>query len=78
MEHFAQVIEQIDYKIATVKFDIKETELHLHKQLNAGVSEEYLSDYYAIIDIETGRLDGLKEALRILQSELLNYHLSQL
>jgi hypothetical protein len=47
-------------------------------QLNAGVSEEYLSDYYAIIDIETGRLDGLKEALRILQSELLNYHLSQL
>ena len=78
MEHFAQVIEQIDYKIATVKFDIKKTEIYLHKQLNAGVSEEYLSDYYAIIDIETGRLDGLKEALRILQSELLNYHLSQL
>ena len=78
LESFAQVVEQIDDKIASIKCDIKETERHLHKQLNAGVPEEHLSDYYAIIDIETGRLDGLKEALRILQSELLNYHLSQL
>ena len=54
MEHFAQVVEQIDYKIATVKFDIKETELHLHKQLNAGVPEEHLSDYYSLLDTNEG------------------------
>ena len=73
MEHFAQVIEQIDYKIATVKFDIKETELHLHKQLNAGVPEEHLSDYYSLLDINEGILSGLNEALSILQAARLNY-----
>ena len=73
MEHFAQVIEQIDYKIATVKFDIKETELHLHKQLNASVPEEHLSDYYSLLDINEGILSGLNEALRILQTAWLNY-----
>ena len=73
MEHFAQVIEQIDYKIATVKFDIKETELHLHKQLNAGVPEEHLSDYYSLLDINEGILSGLNEALSILQGARLDY-----
>ena len=73
MEHFAQVIEQIDYKIATVKFDIKETELHLHKQLNAGVPEEHLSDYYVLLDTNEGMLSGLNEALSILQAARLNY-----
>lgn len=73
MEHFAQVIEQIDYKIATVKFDIKETELHLHKQLNAGVPEEHLSDYYVLLDTNEGMVSGLNEALSILQAARLNY-----
>ena len=73
MEHFAQVIEQIDYKIATVKFDIKKTELHLHKQLNAGVPEEHLSDYYSLLDINEGILSGLNEARSILQTAWLNY-----
>ena len=77
MEHFAQVIEQIDYKIATVKFDIKETELHLHKQLKAGVPEDHLSDYYSLLDINEGILNGLKEALNILQSQLLKYNADQ-
>ena len=77
MEHFAKVIEQIDYKIATVKFDIKETELHLHKQLNAGVLEEHLSDYYSLLDINEGILNGLNEALNILQSQLLKYNADQ-
>ena len=73
MEHFAQVIEQIDYKIATVKFDIKKTEIYLHKQLNAGVSEEHLSDYYSLLDTKEGMLIGLNEALCILQAAWLNY-----
>ena len=78
MEHYAEVVDQICSKIATSKATIKTTETYLHKQLRSGAPVEQFSDYYAIIDIETGRLDGLKEALRILQSELLNYHLSQL
>ena len=69
MEHFAQVIEQIDYKIAIIKFDIQDTELHLHKQLNAGVPEEQLSVYYSLLDTN--------EALKILQSELRKYKLDQ-
>ena len=73
MEHFAQVIEQIDYKIATVKCDIKKTEIYLHKQLNAGVPEEHLSDYYSLLDINEGILSGLNEALSILQTAWLNY-----
>ena len=77
MEHFAQVIEQIDYKIATVKFDIKEPELHLHTQLNAGVLEEHLSDYYSLLDINEGILNGLNEALNIIQSQLLKYNADQ-
>jgi hypothetical protein len=73
LEHFAQVVEQIDFRISTIKFDIKEIETHLHKQLNAGVSEEHLSHYYTLLDTEEGKLSGLKEALSILQSALLNY-----
>ena len=78
MEHFAHVVEQIDDKIAAIKLDIKETELHLHEQLRSGAPAEQFSDYYSLLDSEEGRLSGLNEALRILQSELLNYHLSQL
>lgn len=73
MEHFAQVVEQIDYKIASIKCDIKETERHLHKQLNAGVPEEYLSDYYVLLDTNEGMLSGLNEALSILQGARLDY-----
>ena len=73
----SEYCEQIDYKIATVKFDIKKTELHLHKQLNAGVPEEHLSDYYSLLDSEEGRLSGLNEALKILQSQLLKYKADQ-
>ena len=73
LESFAQVVEQIDDKIASIKCDIKETELHLHKQLNAGVLEEHLSDYYSLLDINEGILSGLNEALSILQTAWLNY-----
>ena len=73
MEHFAQVVEQIDYKIASIKCDIKETERHLHKQLNAGVPEEHLSDYYTLLDTNEGMLSGLNEALSILQGARLDY-----
>ena len=73
LEHFAQVVEQIDYKIATVKLDIKETELHLHKQLNTGVPEEHLFDYYSLLDSKEGQLLWLNEALSILQAAWLNY-----
>ena len=73
MEHYAEVVEQIDYKIASIKCDIKETERHLHKQLNAGVPEEHLSDYYVLLDTNEGMLSGLNEALSILQAARLNY-----
>ena len=73
MEHYAEVVEQIDYKIASIKCDIKETERHLHKQLNAGVPEEHLSDYYVLLDTNEGILSGLNEALSILQAARLNY-----
>lgn len=73
MEHFAQVVEQIDFRIATIKFDIKEIETHLHEQLNAGVSEEHLSHYYSKLDEEEGKLSGLGEALSILKSALCDY-----
>lgn len=73
LESFAQVVEQIDDKIASIKCDIKETELHLHKQLNAGVPEEHFSDYYALLDTNEGMLSGLNEALSILQAARLNY-----
>lgn len=77
MEHFAQVVEQIDYKIATVKFDIKEAELHLHTQLNAGVPEEHLADYYSLLDTKEGTLSGLNEALSILQAAWLNLNYTE-
>ena len=73
LESFAQVVEQIDDKIASIKCDIKETERHLHKQLNAGVPEEHLSDYYVLLDTNEGMLSGLNEALSILQAARLNY-----
>ena len=73
MEHYAEVVEQIDYKIASIKCDIKETERHLHKQLNAGVPEEHLSDYYVLLDTNEGILSGLNEALSILQGARLDY-----
>ena len=46
MEHFAHVVEQIDDKIAAIKLDIKETELHLHEQLRSGAPIEQFSDLY--------------------------------
>ena len=73
LESFAQVVEQIDDQIASIICDIKETELHLHKQLNAGVPEEHLSDYYALLDTNEGMLSGLNEALSILQGARLDY-----
>ena len=73
LESFAHVVEQIDDKIASIKCDIKETELHLHKQLNAGVPEEHLYDYYVLLDTNEGKLSGLNEALSILQATRLNY-----
>ena len=73
MEHIAQVVEQIDDKIAALKLDIKEAELHLHTQLNAGVPEEHLSDYYALLETNEGKLSGLNEALSILKTAWLNY-----
>ena len=78
MEYYAEVVDQICSKIATSKATIKMTEAYLHKQLRSGAQVEQFSDYYALLDSEEGRLSGLNEALRILQSELLNYHLSQL
>ena len=73
LESFAQVVEQIDDKIASIKCDIKATELYLHKQLNAGVPEEHLSDYYELLDTNEGMLCGLNEALSILKATRLNY-----
>ena len=73
MEHFAQVVEQIADKIAAIKLDIKETELHLHEHLNAGVPKEQLVHDYSLLDIEEGTLSGLNEALNILQATWLNY-----
>ena len=78
MELFVFFVDQICSKIATSKATIKTTETYLHKQLRSGAPVEQFSDYYSLLDSEEGRLSGLNEALRILQSELLNYHLSQL
>lgn len=77
MEHFAHVVEQIDDKIAAIKLDIKETELHLHKQLRSGAPAEQFSDHYSLLDTEEGRINGLNEALNILQSQLLKYKADQ-
>ena len=73
MEHYAEVVDQICSKIATSKATIKETEIYLHKQLNSGVPIEHLSDHYSLLDTEEGRLSGLNESLKILQSALRDY-----
>lgn len=73
MEHYAQVVDQIHFRIDTIKAIIKETEIYLHNQLNNGVPIDHLSDHYSLLDTEEGRLSGLNESLKILQSELLKY-----
>ena len=73
MEHYAQVVDQIHFRIDTIKAIIKETEIYLHKQLNSGVPIEHLSDHYSLLDTEEGRLSGLNESLKILQSVLRDY-----
>ena len=73
MEHYAQVVDQIHFRIDTVKAIIKETESYLHKQLSSGVPIEQFSDHYALLDTEEGRLSGLNEALNILKSALCDY-----
>ena len=77
MEHYAQVVDQIHFRIDTIKAIIKETEIYLHKQLNSGVPIEQFSDHYSLLDSEEGRLSGLNEALNILQSQLLKYRADQ-
>ena len=73
MEHYAQVVDQIHFRIDTIKAIIKETEIYLHKQLNSGVPIEQFSDHYSLLDTEEGRLSGLNESLKILQSALRDY-----
>ena len=77
MEHYAEVVDQICSKIATSKATIKTTETYLHKQLRSGAQVEQFSDHYALLDTEEGRLNGLNEALNILQSQLLKYKTDQ-
>ena len=77
MEHYAEVVDQICSKIETSKSTIKMTEAYLHKQLRSGEPIEQFSDHYALLDSEEGRLSGLKEALNILQSQLLKYKADQ-
>ena len=77
MEHYAEVVDQICSKIETSKATIKKTESYLHKQLRSGAPIEQFSDYYSLLDSEEGRLSGLKEALNILQSQLLKYKADQ-
>jgi len=74
LEHYAEVVDQICSKIETSKATIKKTEMYLHKQLRSGAPVEQFSDYYySLLDSEEGRLSGLNEALKILQSQLLKY-----
>ena len=73
MEHYAEVVDQICSKIATSKATIKTTETYLHKQLRSGAQVEQFSDHYAFLDTEEGRLSGLNESLKILQSVLRDY-----
>ena len=77
MEHYAEVVDQICSKIETSKATIKMTEAYLHKQLRSGAPIEQFSDHYALLDTEEGRLSGLNEALKILQSQLLKYKVDQ-
>ena len=73
MEYYAEVVDQICSKIETINTTIKMTEAYLHKQLRSGAPIEQFSDHYAFLDTEEGRLSGLKEALKILQSALCDY-----
>ena len=73
MEHYAEVVDQICSKIATSKATIKTTETYLHKQLRSDAPVEQVSDHYALLDSEEGRLSGLNEALSILKSGLCDY-----
>ena len=73
MEHYAEVVDQICSKIETSKATIKKTESYLHKQLRSGAPIEQFSDHYAFLDTEEGRLSGLNESLKILQSVLRDY-----
>ena len=73
MEHYAEVVDQICSKIDTSKATIKTTETYLHKQLRSGAPVEQFSDHYAFLDTEEGRLSGLNESLKILQSVLRDY-----
>ena len=73
MEHYAEVVDQICSKIETSKATIKKTESYLHKQLRSGAPIEQFSDHYAFLDTEEGRLSGLNESLKILQSALRDY-----
>ena len=73
MEHYAEVVDQICSKIETSKATIKTTESYLHKQLRSGAPIEQFSDHYAFLDSEEGRLSGLNESLKILQSVLRDY-----
>ena len=77
MEHYAEVVDQICSKIETSKSTIKKTETYLHTQLRSGAPIEQFSDHYAFLDTEEGRLSGLNEALKILQSQLLKYKADQ-
>ena len=77
MEHYAEVVDQICSKIETINAAIKMTEAYLHKQLRSGAPIEQFTDHYAFLDTEEGRLSGLKEALNILQSQLLKYKADQ-
>ena len=77
MEPYAAVVDQIYTKIETRKANIKTTESYLHKQLRSGAPIEQFSDYYSLLDSEEGRLSGLNEALKILQSQLLKYKADQ-
>ena len=73
MEHYAEVVDQIYSKIETVNATIKMTEAYLHKELRSGAPVEQFSDHYAFLDTEEGRLSGLNESLKILQSVLRDY-----
>ena len=77
MEYYARVVERLESRVTSTTSSIKIVEAYIHMQLNAGVSEEYLSDYYSLLDSEEGRLSGLNEALKILQSQLLKYKADQ-
>ena len=73
MEYYARVVERLESRVTSTTSSIKIVEAYIHMQLNAGVSEEHLSDYYSLLDTKEGTLIGLNEALCILQAAWLNY-----